>query len=193
MPAQYPTGLNGWLYMSRAQYNAITPDAYTKYTVKDGDEVHEYLGDVEITAEDGSTWVTMAYYEVDQQAVHDVIDSIYDDVEDLKSWRTVTIAPWKADINTWKTSTVDPFISDIGDRVTALESTIDAIDLSDLDGSDPTSWKSTVNSAITALQSAVSALQSSAVTSSDIRVIDVVAEMPASPTATTLYIVEGST
>lgn len=159
MPAQYPTGLNGWLYMSRAQYNAITPDAYTKYTVKDGDEVHEYLGDVEITAEDGSAWVTMAYYEVDQQAVHDVIDSIYDDVEDLKSWRTVTIAPWKEDIT---------------DRVEELEA-----------------WKLTVSATITNLQNALATLQNNAVTSSDIRVIDVVDEIPASPAATTLYIVDG--
>lgn len=167
MPAQYPTGLNGWLYMSRAQYNAITPDAYTKYTVKDGDEVHEYLGDVEITAEDGSTWVTMAYYEVDQQAVHDVIDSIYDDVEDLKSWRTVTIAPWKTDITS---------------RVEALETWKLTVDTA----------ISTINSTLTSIQTALTALQNSAVTSSDIRVIDVVTEMPQNPTATTLYIEEGS-
>lgn len=187
MPNQYPTGLNGWLYMSRSQYNAITPDAYTKYTVKDGDEVHEYLGDVEITAEDGTAWVTKAFYDVDQQAVRDVIESIYDDVEELKTWRTVTIAPWKADIT---------------DRVTALETWKIIVDdfMENLDIESFNTWKAnvdtaleTISSSITAINTALASLQNSAVTSSDIRVIDVVAEMPASPTATTLYIVEGST
>lgn len=129
MPNQYPTGLNGWLFMSRAQYNAITPDAYTKYTVKDGDEVHEYLGDVEITAEDGTAWVTKAFYDVDQQAVRDVIEAIYDDVEELKTWRTETIAPWKADI-TDRVTALETYVAQLRLQVSTLISDVSALDSS---------------------------------------------------------------
>ena len=179
MPAQYPTGLNGWLYMSRAQYNAITPDAYTKYTVKDGDEVHEYLGDVEITAEDGTTWVTMAYYEVDQQAVHDVIDSIYDDVEDLKSWRTVTIAPWKTDI-TSRVEALESWYADVADDVADMAEFMDEFNIDEL-----TTWKASVNASLQSINTAIASIQSS------LTIIDVVSSVPVSPVSTTLYVVDG--
>ena len=58
------------------------------------------------------------------------------------------------------------------------------------------SWQQTVNVAIatiSALTARVAALESTAVTSADIRTIEAVDEMPASPVATTLYIKDGDT
>lgn len=193
MANQY-TGLNGMIKMSFDEYsNMQSHDSNTKYTVVNGNSVEEYLGDVRITNTSGGSWVTMATFTTYTETQAAVVGAIYDDVEALKTWKAETVTPWITSIDTWKDETVDPFIDDIGDRVTELETAVAAIDLSALDASDPTSWRSTVNSAISALQSAVQSLQSNAVTSTDIRTISVVATIPASPTATTLYIVEGST
>lgn len=191
--ANYYTGLNGIVKMSYDEYNNMpSHDSTTKYIVQNGNNVEEYLGDVRITNESGGSWVTMATFEAYTETQATVVGAIYDDVEALKAWKTSTVTPWISDMTTWKDETVDPFISSTGDRLDNIETALGNIDLSDLDGTDPTSWKSTVNAAISALQSAVSSLQSNAVTSSDIRIIDVVSEMPQSPVSTTLYIVEGS-
>ena len=179
--------------MSLTEYsNMQSHDSNTKYTVVDGNSIEEYLGDVKITNKSGGSWVTMATFTAYTETQATVVGAIYDDVEALKAWKTSTVTPWISDMTTWKDETVDPFISSTGDRLDNIETALGNIDLSDLDGTDPTSWKSTVNAAISALQSAVSSLQSNAVTSSDIRIIDVVSEMPQSPVSTTLYIVEGS-
>lgn len=53
-------------------------------------------------------------------------------------------------------------------------------------------WHQDVSDAIAALQTAVSTLQSTAVTSTDIRTIDVVAALPANPSATVLYVIDWS-
>lgn len=191
MANQY-TGLNGWIKMSLTEYsNMQSHDSNTKYTVVDGNSIEEYLGDVKITNKSGGSWVTMATFTAYTETQATVVGAIYDDVEALKAWKTSTVTPWISDMTTWKDETVDPFISSTGDRLDNIETALGNIDLSDLDSTDPTSWKSTVNAAISALQSAVSSLQSNAVTSSDIRIIDVVSEMPQSPVSTTLYIVEG--
>lgn len=191
--ANYYTGLNGIVKMSYDEYNNMpSHDSTTKYIVQNGNNVEEYLGDVRITNESGGSWVTMATFEAYTETQATVVGAIYDDVEALKAWKTSTVTPWISDMTTWKDETVDPFISSTGGRLNDIETALGNIDLSDLDGTDPTSWKSTVNAAISALQSAVSSLQSNAVTSSDIRIIDVVSEMPQSPVSTTLYIVEGS-
>lgn len=42
------TNLNGILLITKAEYEAITPDPDTKYIVKDGENVAEYLGDIKI-------------------------------------------------------------------------------------------------------------------------------------------------
>lgn len=52
---------------------------------------------------------------------------------------------------------------------------------------------SDVNAAIALIQSQIAELQANVVTSEDIRTIDVVEQMPASPSATALYVVDGDT
>lgn len=200
MANQY-TGLNGMIKMSLAEYsNMQSHDSNTKYTVVNGNSIEEYLGDVRITNTSGGSWVTMATFNAYVETQATIVEAIYNDVESLKTWKTNTVTPWISTMTTWKNETVDPFITSTEQSLSNIESALAGIDLSDLDGTDPTSWKSTVNSAIStlqsavsSLQSAVSSLQSNAVTSSDIRIIDVVSEMPQSPVATTMYIVEGST
>lgn len=171
--ANYPTGLNGWLYMTQTEYNGITHDANTKYTVRNGNSVTEYLGDVMIVSEEGDSWVTMAKYLIDQQAMQDVITAINDRVTALE---------------TWKTSTVTPFINDITGRVAALESA-DATVTGRISAIE--TWQVSANAILEALQATVSALQANAVTSADIRIIDKVSSIPASPSESTLYIVAG--
>ena len=42
------TNLNGIKLITKDEYDSITPDADTKYIVKDGENVAEYLGDIKI-------------------------------------------------------------------------------------------------------------------------------------------------
>lgn len=95
MANQYPTGLAGWLYMTAAEYASGTHNSSTKYTVRDAENnIREYLGDIEITSEEGSAWVTMTVYQTDMQVLQDVISSINDRVNDLETWKSQTVTPW---------------------------------------------------------------------------------------------------
>lgn len=177
--ANYPTGLNGWLYMSQTEYNNTTHDSNTKYTVKNGDTVTEYLGDVMIVSEEGDSWVTMLLYETEKAIMTETITGIAD--------RVTALETWKSGINT--------DLSEIETSLTALESWKQTADseISTCESyiSTLNSWKTQISSVISQLQSAVALLQATAVTSEDIRVIDVVDVMPENPVSTTLYIANG--
>lgn len=164
--ANYPTGLNGWVYMSKTEYNSITHDENTKYTVRDGNSVTEYLGDVMIVSEEGDSWVTMAVFEEQMDVVQDVIDNINDRVVALENWKTNTVTPAINAINT-KIAGIESWKEDVNASLTRLESAIESI------------------------QSSLSYLQSNAVLSDDIRTIDEVSTMPSEPVQSTLYIIAG--
>lgn len=48
MPSYYYTGLTGLIKLTKLEYESITHDPKTKYIVKDGNSVKEYLGDIPI-------------------------------------------------------------------------------------------------------------------------------------------------
>lgn len=190
--ANYPTGLNGWVYMSKTEYNSIAHDENTKYTVRDGNSVTEYLGDVMIVSEEGDSWVTMAVFEEQMGVVHDVIDTINDRVVALENWKTNTVTPAINAINT-KIAGIESWKEDVNSDISEIKQFIASFDISEFN-----QWKSSVNASLTRLESAIESIQSSlsylqsnSVLSTDIRTIDEVSTMPSEPVQSTLYIIAG--
>lgn len=190
--ANYPTGLNGWVYMSKTEYNSITHDENTKYTVRDGNSVTEYLGDVMIVSEEGDSWVTMAVFEEQMDIVQDIIDNVNDRVVALENWKTNTVTPAINAINT-KIAGIESWKEDVNSDISEMKQFIASFDISEFN-----QWKSSVNASLTRLESAIESIQSSlsylqsnAVLSTDIRTIDEVSAMPSEPVQSTLYIIAG--